>query len=93
MRCVEIALAHEKMRRLKEIYRMYQINIDTLKTEYYDPYDYYYIDKEDWERQRIEEIKSIGQILKNYETEIRELRKQIKDLDRKQNENFILKKL
>lgn len=75
----------KELKRLQEKYRYFQINIDLLKTEYWDPYDHHYIDKDIWERQKIENIKSEGQILRHLEIEIRELKNHIKQLNREQN--------
>ena len=62
------------------------LSIDIIKNEIWDPYDYPNLDRDIWEKQTIEEIKSIGQILKHLEERIRELKKHIKKLNKEQNE-------
>ena len=81
----ELSKSIKRLKNLKEKYRYHQINIDILKESYWNPYEHYYIDKDVWERQKIEEIKSQGQILKTLEEEIRNLKKHIKQLNREQN--------
>ena len=81
----ELSKSIERLKKLKEKYRYHQINIDILKESYWNPYDDFYIDKDLWERLKIEEIKFQGQILKNLEKEIKNLRKHIKQLNREQN--------
>lgn len=81
----ELSKSIERLKKLKEKFRYHQINIDILKDSYWDPYDNFYIDKDVWERQQIEEIKSQGQILKTLEEEIKNIKKYIKQLNREQN--------
>ena len=81
----EISQTIQELKSLKEKFRYYQINIDILKESYWDPYDHFYIDKDVWERQKIEEIKSEGQILKTIQEEIKNIKKHIKQLNREQN--------
>ena len=85
MKFKEISEAREKLQKLKAKYAYHHRYIDILKGEYWDPYEHYYIDKDIWERQKIEEIKSEGQILKRLEIEIRNQRKIVKNLDREIN--------
>lgn len=81
----EISQTIQELKSLKEKFRYHQINIDILKESYWDPYDHFYIDKDIWERQKIEEIKCQGQILKTLEEEIKNIKKHIKELNREQN--------
>lgn len=81
----ELSKSIQRLKNLKEKYRYFQINIDILKESYWDPYDHHYIDKDIWERQKIEEIKSQGQILRHLENDIKEIKKHIKQLNREQN--------
>ena len=82
----EISTKFKELKSLREKYRYFQISIDTIKNEPWDPYDYPNVDKDIWERQTIEEIKSRGQILKHLEKRIKELKKHIKKLNKEQNE-------
>lgn len=82
----ELSNKLKELKRLREKYRYFQISIDTIKHEFWDPYDYPNVDKDIWEKQTIEEIKTRGQILKHLEEEIRELKKHIKKLNKEQNE-------
>lgn len=82
----ELSDKWKELKSLREKYRYFQISIDILKNKFWDPYDYPDLDKDIWERQTIEEIKSIGQILKHLEERIRESKKHIKKLNKEQNE-------
>lgn len=82
----ELSFKLKELKSLREKYRYFQISIDTIKSELWDPYDHPNLDKDIWEKQTIEEIKIRGQILKDLEEEIRELKKQIKKLNKEQNE-------
>lgn len=81
----ELSKSIESLKNLKKKYRYHQINIDVLKESYWDPYDDFHIDKDVWERLKIEEIKSQGQLLKLLEEEIKNIKKLIKQLNREQN--------
>lgn len=85
----ELSTKLKELKSLKEKYRYFQVSIDILKKEFWDPYDYPNLNKDIWEKQTIEEIKSRGQVLKHLEKEIRELKKHIKKLNREQNEKYI----
>ncbi len=82
----ELSIKIKELKSLKEKYRYFQISIDTIKNELWDPYDYPNLDKDIWEKQTIEEIKIRGQVLKNLEEQIREVKKHIKKLNKEQNE-------
>ena len=82
----ELSSKLKELKSLREKYRYFQISIDIIKNELWDPYDYPNLDKDIWEKQKIEEIKIRGQVLKNLEEEIRELKKHIKKLNKEQNE-------
>lgn len=82
----ELSESIKRLKNFKEKFRYHQINIDILKESYWDPYDHFYIDKDVWEKQKIEEIKSEGQILRHLENDIKEIKKHIKQLNREQNE-------
>ena len=82
----ELSAKFKELKSLREKYRYFQISIDTIKNELWDPYDYPNLDKDIWERQTIEEIKSRGQILKHLEERIKEVKKHIKKLNKEQNE-------
>ena len=82
----ELSAKLKELKSLREKYRYFQISIDTIKNELWDPYDYPNLDKDIWERQTIEEIKSRGQILKHLEERIKEVKKHIKKLNKEQNE-------
>lgn len=87
----ELSSKIKELKSLREKYRDFQISIDTIKNELWDPYDYPNLDKDIWENQKIEEIKIRGQILKHLEEEIRELKKHIKKLNKEQNERNNIK--
>lgn len=82
----ELSNKIKELKSLREKFRYFQISIDTIKNELWDPYDYPNLDKDIWEKQKIEEIKNRGQILKHLEERIRELKKHIKKLNKEQNE-------
>ena len=82
----ELSSKLKELKSLREKYRYFQISIDIIKNELWDPYDYPNLDKDIWEKQTIEEIKIRGQILKHLEEQIRELKKHIKKLNKEQNE-------
>lgn len=82
----ELSNKLKELKSLKEKYRYFQVSIDIIKNELWDPYDYPNLDKDIWEKQTIEEIKIRGQILKHLEEEIREIKKHIKKLNKEQNE-------
>lgn len=82
----ELSNKIKELKSLREKYRYFQISIDIIKNEVWDPYDHPNLDKDIWEKQTIEEIKIRGQILKHLEEEIRELKKHIKKLNKEQNE-------
>lgn len=82
----ELSIKVKELKRLREKYRYFQISIDIIKNEPWDPYDYLNLDKDIWEKQTIEEIKIRGQILKYLEEEIKEVKKHIKKLNKEQNE-------
>ena len=82
----ELSSKLKELKSLREKYRYFQISIDIIKNELWDPYDYPNLDKDIWEKQTIEEIKIRGQVLKNLEEQIRELKKHIKKLNKEQNE-------
>ena len=82
----ELSNKINELKSLREKYRYFQISIDTIKNELWDPYDYPNLDKDIWEKQTIEEIKTRGQVLKHLEEEIREVKKHIKKLNKEQNE-------
>ena len=81
----ELSNKLKELKSLREKYRYFQISIDIIKNELWDPYDYPNLDKDIWEKQTIEEIKSRGQVLKDLEEQIRELKKHIKKLNKEQN--------
>jgi len=85
----ELSNKIKELKGLKEKYRYIQVSIDIIKKEFWDPYDYPNLDKDIWEKQTIEEIKIRGQVLKNLEEQIRELKKYIKKLNREQNEKYM----
>ena len=82
----ELSNKLKELKSLREKYRYFQISIDTIKNELWDPYDYPNLNKDIWRKQTIEEIKNRGQILKDLEEQIRELKKHIKKLNKEQNE-------
>lgn len=83
----ELSSKIKELKSLREKYRDFQISIDTIKKEFLNPpYDYPNFDKDIWEKQTIEEIKIRGQVLKNLEEQIREVKKHIKKLNKEQNE-------
>ena len=82
----ELSNKIKELKSLREKYRYFQISIDTIKNELWDPYDYPNLDKDIWGKQTIEEIKNRGQVLKNLEEQIREVKKHIKKLNKEQNE-------
>ena len=82
----ELSTKIKELKSLREKYRYFQVGIDIIKNELWDPYDYPNLDKDIWEKQTIEEIKIRGQVLKNLEEEIRELKKHIRKLNKEQNE-------
>ena len=86
MKEYELSNKLKELKSLREKYRYFQISIDIINNEIWDPYDYPNVDKDIWEIQTIEEIKSRGQILKHLEEQIRELKKHIKKLNKEQNE-------
>ena len=81
----ELSNKIKELKSLREKYRYFQISIDTIKNELWDPYDYPNLDKDIWGKQTIEEIKNRGQVLKDLEEQIRELKKHIKKLNKEQN--------
>lgn len=88
MKCKELSEANKKMKELKYKFRFYQIGIENAKynlQSYFDPYDYPDLDEWTWQINVQCEIASISYILKNLEKEIRELRKDIKNMNRQQN--------
>ena len=87
----ELSNKLKELKSLKEKYRYFQVSIDIIKNELWDPYDYPNLDKDIWEKQTIEEIKIRGQILKHLEEEIREIKKHIKKLNKEQNERNNIK--
>lgn len=82
----ELSTKLKELKSLREKYRYFQVSIDIIKNELWDPYDYPNLDKDIWEKQIIEEIKIRGQVLKHLEERIRELKKHIKKLNKEQNE-------
>ena len=82
----ELSAKLKELKSLREKYRYFQISIDIIKNELWDPYDYPNLDKDIWGKQTIEEIKIRGQVLKDLEEQIRELKKHIKKLNKEQNE-------
>ena len=86
MKEYELSNKWKELKSLREKYRYFQVGIDIIKNELWDPYDYPNLDKDIWEKQTIEEIKTRGQVLKNLEEEIRELKKHIRKLNKEQNE-------
>ena len=82
----ELSNKLKELKSLREKYRYFQVSIDIIKNELWDPYDYPNLDKDIWEKQTIEEIKIRGQVLKDLEEQIRELKKHIKKLNKEQNE-------
>ena len=82
----ELSTKLKELKSLREKYRYFQISIDIIKNELWDPYDYPNLDKDIWEKQKIEGIKSRGQILKYLAEEIKEVKKHIKKLNKEQNE-------
>ena len=86
MKEYELSNKLKELKSLREKYRYFQVSIDIIKNELWDPYDYPNLDKDIWEKQTIEEIKSRGQILKHLEERIRELKKYIRKLNKEQNE-------
>ena len=82
----ELSIKIKELKSLREKYRYFQISIDTIKNELWDPYDYPNLDRDIWEKQKIEEIKIRGQVLKDLEEQIREVKKYIKKLNKEQNE-------
>lgn len=81
----ELSKSIKRLKSLREKYNYFQVSIDTIKNELWDPYDYPNLDKDIWKKQTIEEIKNRGQILKHLEEEIKELKKHIKKLNKEQN--------
>ena len=82
----ELSNKLKELKSLREKYRDFQVSVDTIKNELWDPYDYPNLDKDIWEKQKIEEIKNRGQVLKHLEEQIREVKKHIKKLNKEQNE-------
>ena len=85
MKEVELSKSIQRLKNLKEKYRYQQLDIDILKELSWDSYEHFYIDKDVWERRKIEEIKSRGKFLKTLEEEIKNIKKHIKQLNREQN--------
>ena len=81
----ELSSKLKELKSLREKYRDFQVSIDIIKKEFWSPHDYLIFNKDIWEKQTIEEIKSRGQVLKDLEEQIRELKKHIKKLNKEQN--------
>jgi hypothetical protein len=84
MKCPEISEANEKLQKLKEKFRYWQLNTEIIKQRIYDPYETEF-DRHQWEMHNQYEILENRYILKNLEKEIKELRKTIKKMNREQN--------
>lgn len=82
-----IKLLGEELRQKQELYRYWQHTQESLKETHntYDSYDYPYINEWDYQMAVQRGINTNKLILKNLENEIKELRKQIKSLQRNLN--------
>lgn len=84
MKCPEISKARGKLSYLKLKFRWWQRNTEIIKQRIYDPYETD-LDKHQWEMRNQQEICINRYSLKKLEKEIKELRKNIKKMDREQN--------
>lgn len=84
MKYQEISEAYRRLQNLKSKFRYIQINTETIKKRIYDPYETE-LDKWQWEMLNQYEILNNRYALKIFANEIKEVRKLIKKLNRKQN--------
>ena len=84
MKCPEISEAYEQLQNLKVKFRYWQLDTENIKKRIYDPYETE-LDRRQWEMHNQYEILDNRYVLKNLENEIKEVRKLIKKLNRKQN--------
>lgn len=84
MKYQEISEAYKQLKNLKAKFRYIQINIENIKKRIYDPYETE-LDRWQWEMLNQYEILNNRYVLKIFANEIKEVRKLIKKLNRKQN--------
>jgi len=84
MKYPEISEANKKLNYLKFKFRYIQCNTEIIKKRVYNPCETD-LDKYQWEMHNQQEIWINRSALKNLEKEIKELRKAIKKMNRKQN--------
>jgi len=84
MKYQEISEAYRRLQELKEKFRYWQLGTENIKKRIYDPYETE-LDRHQWEMCNQYEILENRYVLKNLENEIKEVRKLIKQLNRKQN--------
>lgn len=84
MKYQEISEAYKQLKNLKAKFRYIQINIENIKKRIYDPYETE-LDRWQWEMLNQYEILNNRYALKIFANEIKEVRKLIKKLNRKQN--------
>ncbi len=84
MKCPEISEAYERLQNLKRKFRYWQLGTENIKKRIYDPYETE-LDRYQWEMHNQYEILDNRYVLKNLENEIKEVRKLIKQLNKKQN--------
>lgn len=84
MKYQEISEAYRRLKNLKSKFRYIQINTENIKKRIYDPYETE-LDRWQWEMLNQYEILNNRYVLKIFANEIKEVRKLIKKLNRKQN--------
>ena len=84
MKYQEISEAYRRLQNLKAKFRYIQINTENIKKRIYDPYETE-LDRWKWEMLNQYEILNNRYALKIFANEIKEVRKLIKKLNRKQN--------
>lgn len=84
MKYQEISEAYRRLQNLKAKFRYIQIYTENIKKRLYDPYDTE-LDRWQWEMLNQYEILNNRYVLKIFANEIKEVRKLIKKLNRKQN--------
>ena len=84
MKYKEISDANKKLGYLKLKFRWWQCNTEIIKQRIYNPYETD-LDRHQWEMRNQQEIWINRSVLKKLENEIKELRKNIKKMNREQN--------
>ena len=88
MKCKEISEANKKLEYLKSKFRRIQCSTELIKQRIYDPYETD-LDKHQWEMSNQQEIWANRGCLRSLEKEIKEIRKTIKKMNKKQNLKII----